>query len=94
MFLLGCQPPADTKIEFNFPPQPPTSDSWYDISLVDGYSLAMSITPRGVNQGSCIPTQCRLSLDACPQSETNGLGDLRIVKNGKTVACLAPCKKW
>ena len=61
MFLLGCQPPADTKIEFNFPPQPPTSDSWYDISLVEGYSLAMSITPRGVNQGSCVPTQCRLS---------------------------------
>ena len=90
----GCQPPADTKIEFNFPPQPPNQDSWYDISLVDGYSLPISITPRGINQGSCIPTNCDLSLAACPQDETNGLCDLRIIKNGETVACLAPCKKW
>ena len=46
----GCQPPADTKVEFNFPPQPPQADSWYDISLVDGYSLPMKIVPRGVDQ--------------------------------------------
>jgi hypothetical protein len=90
----GCQPPADTKIEFNFPPQPPTSDSWYDISLVDGYSLPMEIIPRGINQGSCIATNCAMSLDDCPQDETTGLGDLRVIKNGQTVACLAPCKKW
>lgn len=89
----GCQPPADTKIEFNFPAQPPTSDSWYDISLVDGYSLPMSIVPRGVNEGSCISTNCALSLDACPQNEVD-VGDLRVFKNGKVVACLSPCKKW
>ena len=46
----GCQPPADTKVEFYFPSQPPTEDSWYDISLVDGYSLPMRIVPRGVEQ--------------------------------------------
>lgn len=90
----GCQPPADTKIEFFFPPQPPTSDSWYDISLVDGYSLPMKIVPRGGESGACVTTSCDMSLAACPQDETSGLGDLRIIKNGKTVACLSPCKKW
>jgi hypothetical protein len=46
----GCHPPADTKVEFYFPSQPPKEDAWYDISLVDGYSLPMKIVPRGVNQ--------------------------------------------
>ena len=29
----------------------------------------------------------------CPKNE-NEVGDLRVTKNGKTVACLSPCKKW
>ena len=58
----GCQPPADTKVEFNFAPQPPNRDSWYDISLVDGYSLPMKIVPRENNQGSCVATTCSMSL--------------------------------
>ena len=90
----GCQPPADTKVEFNIPSQPPSRDSWYDVSLVDGYSLPMKIVPRGVNQGSCIPATCTMSLDNCPSNENNGLGDLRVWKNNQVVACLAPCKKW
>lgn len=90
----GCQPPADTKAEFNFPSQPPSTDSWYDISLVDGYSLPMRIVPRGVDQGSCISTNCAMSLDACPQNEISGIGDLRVFRNGKVVGCLSPCKKW
>ena len=58
----GCHPPADTKVEFNFPSQPPSQDSWYDISLVDGYSLPMKIVPRGINNGACVPTTCSMSL--------------------------------
>ena len=58
----GCHPPADTKVEFNFPSQPPSQDSWYDISLVDGYSLPMRIVPRGLNEGSCVSTTCSMSL--------------------------------
>ena len=54
----GCQPPADTKIEFNFAPKGSSQQTWYDISLVDGYSLPIKIVPRGVNTGSCIPTTC------------------------------------
>ncbi len=90
----GCHPPADTKVEFLFPPQPPKSDSWYDISLVDGYSLPMKIVPRGVNFGNCVQTTCSMSLNSCPTNEVQGLGDLRVFKNGKVVACLSPCKKW
>lgn len=42
---LGCQPPAETKIEFFFPPAGDPRNVWYDISLVDGYSLSMEIIP-------------------------------------------------
>lgn len=41
----GCHPPADTKVEFYFPPNGDAKDSFYDISLVDGYSLSAEIIP-------------------------------------------------
>lgn len=43
----GCQPPADTKVEFFYPPinDPQNRNVWYDVSLVDGYSLPMEIIP-------------------------------------------------
>lgn len=41
----GCQPPAETKIEFYYPAMGRTDNVWYDISLVDGYTLPMKITP-------------------------------------------------
>lgn len=41
----GCTPPADTKIEFYFPSIWNTKRIWYDISLVDGYSLPTEIIP-------------------------------------------------
>lgn len=40
-----CQPPADTKIEFFFPSSSDSNSIWYDISLVDGYSLPVDINP-------------------------------------------------
>lgn len=44
----GCTPPADTKIEFYFPSISDSNKIWYDISLVDGYSLAAKITPNQI----------------------------------------------
>jgi len=88
----GCDPPGETKVEFFFPPVGGSSNVWYDISLVDGYSLAAEIVPS-VQQGSCVTTQCRISLNHCPTNEDN-VGDLRVIKNGRTVQCLSPCKKW
>lgn len=41
----GCQPPAETKVEFFFPPMDSPDASYYDISLVDGFSLASEIVP-------------------------------------------------
>lgn len=41
----GCQPPAETKLEFFFPPVNSSIASYYDISLIDGYSLSAEITP-------------------------------------------------
>jgi len=88
----GCDPPAETKVEFFFPPINDPNAVWYDVSLVDGYSLAAEIVPS-VLQGTCRKTRCALSLGACPTNEAN-VGDLRVRKNGKTVQCLSPCKKW
>jgi len=88
----GCDPPAETKVEFFFPSAGDPNDIWYDVSLVDGYSLPAEIIPD-VNQGSCVPTRCAVSLGACPTNE-NEVGDLRVQKGGRTVQCLAPCKKW
>lgn len=41
----GCQPPAETKVEFFFPKTGVQENVWYDISLVDGYSLPVDIVP-------------------------------------------------
>lgn len=89
----GCQPPADTKVEFNFPPGSSKDTTWYDISLVDGYSLPLSITPSKIG-GSCISTQCDLKLDECPSNEIDNLGSLQVKTGGQVVQCLSPCKKW
>lgn len=43
--------------------------------------------------GSCVRTNCRIKLSDCPTNE-NSVGNLRVVKNGKTLQCLSPCKKW
>lgn len=86
----GCDPPAETKVEFFFPPVNDPYDVWYDVSLVDGYSLPAEIIPS-VQQGSCVSTKCAVSLDACPTNEAH-VGDLRVIRNGRTIKCLAPCK--
>jgi hypothetical protein len=47
----GCQPPAETKVEFFFPQTGKSENVWYDVSLVDGYSLSAKIEPnRQVSQ--------------------------------------------
>lgn len=44
----GCQAPAETKIEFFFPSSVSRDKVWYDISLVDGYTLPMQIVPSRI----------------------------------------------
>lgn len=88
----GCDPPAETKVEFFFPPSNDWGDVWYDISLVDGYSLPVEIIPS-VQQGTCRTTDCNLHLSSCPRNEMH-VGDLSVSRNGREIMCLSPCKRW
>jgi hypothetical protein len=91
-----CEPPADTKVEFAFFENGGSKRSFYDISLVDGYSLPFYIKPDAADK-TCVPTMCSLSLADCPKDEKyagTDLGDLGVAHDGKNVQCLAPCKKW
>lgn len=50
---------------------------FYDISLVDGFNIPMSITARGGQGGNCSPLSCsRNLLASCPQ-------ELRLIQNGR-----------
>jgi hypothetical protein len=90
----GCQPPADTKIEFYFGPSGGSDRPYYDVSLVDGFSLAAKIVPSG-SGGRCTPTSCALDLNHCPTAEKDAVGDLQLKDAaGHVVQCFAPCKKW
>ena len=92
---VGCQPPAELKIEFHFPfPGEPVQLPFFDISLVDGYTLKSRITPSVAASGNCTDFTCGVSFDSCPSNESFGLGDLRVMRNGSVVMCLSPCKRW
>jgi len=91
-----CEPPADTKVEFYFAPDGGVARSYYDISLVDGFSLPFWIRPS-THDKTCVDTFCALPLVSCPTDEkygTTDLGSLAVVSGGRTVQCLSPCKRW
>jgi hypothetical protein len=75
--------------------------TFYNLSLVDGYTLPFAVTPVGVGAGvgSCTASDCSmLTLDACPTAEDLGGAqypayanrDLRV----QDVGCMSPCKAW
>lgn len=45
---LGCTPPAETKVEFHIPSVSSGQGVYYDVSLVDGYSLPAEIIPSRI----------------------------------------------
>ncbi|MGZ3448278.1 MAG: RICIN domain-containing protein [Polyangiales bacterium] len=103
----GCQPPVDSKFEASFAARGSGAQTWYNLSQVDGYTLPFKVTPHGTgaNSGSCVASDCgALSLDKCPGAENMSGGgkfpafaneDLRVRDaSGRTIACMAPCKKW
>lgn len=75
----GGAPPA-TLAEF-------TLDSpvdFYDVSLVDGYNMPISIIPVG-GSGSCKPVNCLRDLNKyCPKG-------LQVKRQGRVVACNSAC---
>ncbi|WOH14635.1 hypothetical protein DCAR_0934155 [Daucus carota subsp. sativus] len=58
------------------------SDS-YDISLVNGYNMEVSIEPVG-GDGNCSKISCSVDLNQCPQQ-------MQFKAQGKVVACMTPC---
>jgi hypothetical protein len=97
----GCHPPIDSKFEVTFASTSSSNATFYNLSLVDGYTLPFSVTPvgNGAGVGSCTASDCsRLTLDACPTAEDLGGAafpayadrDLRI----SDVGCMSPCKEW
>jgi hypothetical protein len=100
------QPPIDSKFEVTFAPLGGGAESFYNLSLVDGYTLPFAVRPvgAGAGVGNCSASDCSMmSLDDCPGHEDLGGGafpayddvDLRVTNEaGATVACLAPCKAW
>ncbi|KAH7432084.1 hypothetical protein KP509_07G007300 [Ceratopteris richardii] len=81
---IGGQPPA-TLAELSL--GPPLD--YYDVSLVDGYNLRVSVQPRGSQRGSrtCRPAGCNVDVNAmCPAA-------LRVAKRGSSgvVACRSAC---
>jgi hypothetical protein len=103
----GCQPPLDSKFEATFAALGSGAASWYNLSLVDGYTLPFGVVPKGAaaGMGTCVAADCSaLSLAACPADEDLSGGgahpayasvDLRVPGgSGGPLACLSPCKKW
>jgi hypothetical protein len=69
---------ANSLVEFNIPGAT-TDTTWYDISLVDGYTLPLTLAPTDTR---CVVAQCGLSLSNCPSG---------LLIPG--IACLSPCSK-
>lgn len=56
--------------------------TWYDISMVDGYNLPMTMSPYTTsdNGGNCYRVSCNFDLNQCP-------GESKLMKNGRIVGC-------
>ncbi|KAM6582287.1 hypothetical protein CsatB_009289 [Cannabis sativa] len=79
----GGKPPT-TVIEMTL--GTPSSDlHYYDVSLVDGFNVPVSMRPVGGGGGSCGVAGCEADLnECCPKA-------LRVARGGKVVACKSAC---
>ncbi|GAB5360655.1 hypothetical protein AAMO2058_000645800 [Amorphochlora amoebiformis] len=106
---VGCAPPIDTKFEATWgvtgqPCNPGKGQyagcDWFDVSLVDGFTLPFKME---VSQDCNLPistVDCsHLSAASCPTTENLGpsIGNLSLVAtnptNNQTVGCYSPCSK-
>ncbi|KAL7614204.1 hypothetical protein Lser_V15G05373 [Lactuca serriola] len=76
----GAAPPA-TLVEFTLADA--SSTDFYDVSLVDGFNLPVSVVPQG---GGCPTTECPVDINASCPSEL-------VVKDGSggTIGCKSAC---
>jgi hypothetical protein len=112
----GCHAPADSKLEVTWgcaypdPAHNPLcihkeSQTYYNGSAVDGYSLPFKVTRSGDPAASCQDIDCSgLNLAACPRDDNLSQGknavhpeyhslDLRVILSGQETVCFSPCKK-
>ncbi|VFQ99430.1 unnamed protein product [Cuscuta campestris] len=60
-------------------------DHYYDVSLVDGFNVPVSMVPTGHSTGDCGPAACERDLNAmCPKN-------LAVTLHGKVVGCKSAC---
>ena len=90
----GCDDTPATLAEFTLGQKVGEMD-FYDVSLVDGYNVAMMVEPiagtytkKGNNHYDCARAGCSSDLNAhCPE-------ELSVKRDGKTIACLSACAKF
>lgn len=82
----GAAPPA-TLAEFTL--NGAGGLDFYDVSLVDGYNLPMTVEPQGgTGGGNCTSTGCVVDLNAaCPT-------ELKVMGGGEGVACKSACEAF
>ncbi|CAI9777898.1 unnamed protein product [Fraxinus pennsylvanica] len=82
----GATPPA-TLAEFTLDGS--GGMDFYDVSLVDGYNVAMLVVPLGGSGANCTTTGCLVDLNgACPS-------ELRVTSSdGENVACKSACEAF
>ncbi|KAG2694194.1 hypothetical protein I3760_08G130000 [Carya illinoinensis] len=84
----GAAPPA-TLAEFTL--NGAGGLDFYDVSLVDGYNLAMTVVPQGGTGGNCTSTGCVADLNgACPTALKVMSGG----EGGESVACKSACEAF
>ncbi|KAL6274089.1 hypothetical protein ACE6H2_024781 [Prunus campanulata] len=81
----GAAPPA-TLAEFTL--NGAGGLDFYDVSLVDGYNLPMTVVPEGGTGGNCTTTGCVVDLNAgCPS-------ELKVMASDEGVACKSACEAF
>ncbi|XP_074270486.1 thaumatin-like protein 1b [Silene latifolia] len=81
----GGAPPASL-IEFTLSGHNGNDQDFYDISLVDGFNLPISVTPQGGSGTKCNTISCPVNLNSgCP-------GELALVgAGGRAIGCKSAC---
>lgn len=81
----GAVPPASL-VEFNIAAN--GGQDFYDVSLVDGFNLPVSVAPQGGN-GDCRPSSCPANVNAVCPAELQVKGS-----DGSVIACKSACTEF
>eukprot|EP00250_Pteridium_aquilinum_P006932 c16753_g1_i1 orf=723-1721(-) len=81
---IGGTPPT-TLVEFTLKGTAGATEDFYDVSLVDGYNVPVTVTPTNNGSGACGIAGCSADINTnCPSS-------LQVVDDGEVVSCKSAC---